>query len=230
MHSAWDLLFYNPDFWNRLSKHEFCILRLVCKEFKNGIPEREAIMCIFRKSVVRKVDLVRILPLTVNCVVKLRSPVNFVDALKIAERKTGGFANCMAMVRERGWRIHCVRQQRRMRLRDDVVASLLAQGVSNPPFYDPVFQSALNDCLLPVVVWRYTYKYTQIETALFSYRILGALQRARKRWYNGIHRDMRDVLGFITHATVCRVTGERLHVLLSGLVLMVGVISFQCEV
>jgi hypothetical protein len=71
-------------------------------------------MCIFRNCVVKKVELFRFLPLTVYDVMKLRSSVNFVHAFKIAERKAGGFANCMAMVRERSLYAHNDRERRRI--------------------------------------------------------------------------------------------------------------------
>jgi hypothetical protein len=222
MHSAWGLLFFNPDFWDCLSKQEFCNLCLVCKGFLHGVPEREAIVCIFRHCVVKRVELVRVLPLTVHDVMKLRPPINFVDAFKIAERKTGGFTNCMAMVRERSLHARNEREKRRM---GSVLTSLLEQGVSEPPFYDPFFRRALDCYVSRVVVWRYIHKSTEAMVRFQSDEVLNILRRAKGGWYKGIHSHMRDVMHTVDRMMRWPSTSEYLDVLLTGDVLMVGVLS-----
>lgn len=227
MHSAWDLLFYNPDFWGCLSKHEFCNLRLACKDFAAGVPEREAVLWVFRNSAVKKVDLFRVLPLTVHDVMRLKSPVNFADAFKIAERKAGGFVNCMAMVRERSLYTKHVRERQQMGSRDSVLASLLAQGVSNPPYYNPFFRSALDGYVSRVVVWRYVHKRINAGPCFESEEVLGLLRKARGKWYRGIQNHMRDVMITIGMMETWQSITEHMDVNLSGDVLMVGILSIS---
>ena len=93
---CWDLLFMMPEFWDELDKDVFCMLRLACKSFKAMIPERDVIMRIFKGKMVKKVDLFRILPLSVNDVIRIRSPVDFTEAFRISERKAGGLGGLRA--------------------------------------------------------------------------------------------------------------------------------------
>ena len=78
-HAVWSILFNNPDFWLHLDKDLFCSLTSVCKTFHADIPQRVAIMSVFRDKVVKKVNLFRILPLSVYDVLSIRSPVNFIE-------------------------------------------------------------------------------------------------------------------------------------------------------
>jgi hypothetical protein len=79
MHAAWSVLFNDPDFWHRLDKEHFCSLTSVCKTFRADIPQRVAILSLFENRMVKKVNLFRIMPLSVHDVMSIRSPVNFTE-------------------------------------------------------------------------------------------------------------------------------------------------------
>ena len=226
MHPVWNLLFHNPEFWDQMTKQQYCDLRSVCKEARESIPDREAIACIFRRVMVRKTDLFRLLPLTVHNVMKLRSPVNFVEAFRIAEEKAGGFRNCMAIVRERGLMCRRQKERRLADFRDAVLHSLRIQGVSHPPLEDPAFQDALqNGCLLPVAVWRFTCAHDRFRPCEESNAVRDQLIRVRNRWIKNIHLYVNMATNFLNDLRLRSAVGEFHHVMFTHGVLMVGVIT-----
>ena len=246
--AAWNVLFYNPDFWDFVHhKRHFCHLREVCREFRSTIPEREALLRIFKNKVAKKVDLFRLLPLSVNDVLRIKSPVDFVEAFKIAEKKSGGFANCMAIVRERGWMLWLKTGALREEIRNHIDERFRSEGL-NPPLDDPAYVMAIQRFVQRVVVWRYTCtiegllpweKYnpeargnSRIVSALlhrpYEYDLLlKTLRQAVGYWYRGINKDVRSAVvairsirSSISDQTDC------IHLSVSRGVLMVGVIKF----
>ena len=238
MHAVWNLLLQNPDFWDTVSKHELCILRLVCKEFRSSIPVREAVLHIFKNKTIKKVNLFRILPLSVNDVLRIRSPVSFIEALKIAERKCGGFDNCLAIMRERGQNLWDVECTRRTEARKEVDASLRANGVLTQ-LNDPIYEAAIKKGIVKVAVWRCKYVYVHWGSGNHevAYHIAGhfahtefevllsKLHIAMGRWYKGIHKDVRSTIEALRVARSQGVA-ERVHVQISNNTLVVGLVSF----
>ena len=110
MHPAWPILFNDPEFWSRLDLCSLCCLRLASKEICESIPDRDAILGVFGQRPI-SARLFRLLPISVRDVLPLLHPQSrSFDALLVAERRAGGFANCMAIVRDRGWRLWPVGQ------------------------------------------------------------------------------------------------------------------------
>ena len=238
-----------PEFWDEMDKESLCNIRGVCREFRTTIPDRFAIMHVFKGKVIKKADLFRILPLSVHDVLKISSPVDFTHAFQIAERKAGGFSNCMAMVRERGWRCWCDVGEHRARFRDRVESILHTNGVHNPPKDHPLYQAGIRKAKGEVVVWRYGCTYEPFmplehynpymadhspETSIalfisFEYEsILDILHQSVGNWYKGINRDVRSVVSAIQNIRNSkRMISEYVHVLLSNGVLMVGVVTFS---
>ena len=236
-----------PEFWDELDKDVFCMLRLACKSFKAMIPERDVIMRIFKGKMVKKVDLFRILPLSVNDVIRIRSPVDFTEAFRISERKAGGFSNCMAIVRERGLHTWFIIGEQRAKFRREVEALLLKNGVRNPPKNHPLYNSAIRRGLGNVKIWKYvsTYqrlmppsKYNPLEVnhsfetsqalfAVFEYdSIMDILRQAMGYWYRGINRDVRSVLAALRDArNKGSFNPKDLHVAISNGVLLIGEIT-----
>jgi len=194
-HSSWDLLFHNPDFWDLLSKHHLCHLRSTCKEFHARIPEREAVLRVFRNAWMRKADLFRLLPLTVYDVLKLRSPVRLTDALRIAERRTKGFEACIAIVRDKGGRLCSERSQHRAERLHDIEDALLQQSNGaaaaflQPPTH-PVLERAVTSAsnIARVVYWHLEFDGPVSFPRSYK-RILNTIQQAHGYWYKGIHGD-----------------------------------------
>jgi hypothetical protein len=219
-HCAWDLLFHDPEFWARVGK-DGLMLRATCKEFRSDIPEQVAIRAAFRATLCRKVDLFRLLPLSVSDVVRMRSPVNFVAAFDIAVRRWGGFDSCMAFVREWGWINWSAANVKRRAAKEGVDSLIRAAGFDVPvDEMHPVYQSIVcgRKRVDRVIVWRYacTYEglmpreqydpYTTADGAALSRRLfatlefntlLRTLRDAAGSWYKGIHGDVRTVERFI---------------------------------
>jgi hypothetical protein len=238
MHAVWNLLLQNPDFWDEVSKHVFCILRLVCKEFRSSIPVRVAVLHIFRNETIKKVNLFRILPLSVNDVLRIRSPVNFVEAIKIAERKCGGFDNCLAIMQERGlnlWNKECTR---RNETKKELDALLRSNGVLTQ-LTDPIYEAAIKRGILKVAVWRCRYVYVRWGSGDHdvAYHIAGhlaccefqtllsKLHIALGHWYKGIYKDVRSTKEALRLAR-CEGVADHVHVQISNNTLVVGLVSF----
>ena len=136
-HDAWHVLFFNSFFWERTGKHGLQ-LRKVCKSFRDQIPEQYAIETAFIGVSIRKVDIFRLFPLAVYDVVRMRSPLLFVDAFKLALVKTGGFDFCIAVMRDKGnvlWNSKGIkREMLRSRLNTDLVSGGIVCGGSGPLF------------------------------------------------------------------------------------------------
>ena len=253
-HSAWILLFNDPDFWLCLGKSGF-MLRLVCKEFHSDIPEPVAIRAIFRSTLCRKVDLFRLLPLSVNDVVRMRSPVNFVAAFDIAVRRWGSFESCMAFVREWGWVSWRAANMKRRLARERINGFIKTAGLVDPIDVDnPVYVSAISNRkrVDRAVVWRYSctfegllpreqYDPYQSANGVVLSRmahsnmefksLLCCLHDAIGFWYKGIRCDARNIETFIRgiRSGVVLGPGKNVvqHQIVSGGVLVVGVITFS---
>lgn len=234
-HSAWNLLFYNPEFWDQLTKLHMCSLRCACKEFKTTIPEREAIMRIFRAKTMKKVELFRLLPLTVNDVLRIRSPIPFTEAFQIAERKTKGFQYCMAIIRERGWRLWCEKGRPRAERKHAIEETLRAQGAVSFSSDHPIIMKATNSHVSRIVVWRCTWRtypqdqrFSQWSNNMFSYNsILEIIQQAFGYWYKGIHRDTRAAIDAICAAQLDSSVTQYVHLAFANNILSIGIVSFQ---
>jgi len=108
MHPAWRILLDDPEhFWGRLDCRALCCLRLVCKEMRSAIPERDAILGVFGHEPI-SARLFCLLPISVCDALPLVRPQARVrDAFLLAERRAGGFDNCLAIVRDRAWQLWC---------------------------------------------------------------------------------------------------------------------------
>ncbi len=249
MHSAWNVLFFCPEFWGHFitAKSALSHLRETCREFRSTIPERDALLCIFKGRAARKVDLFRLLPLSVHDVLKIKSPVDFTMAFLIAEHKAGGFENCMAIVRDRGWRLWLSVGVKRAELRQKLEGGLEAEGVV---VTDSVYELAIQKSAQRAVVWRFACTFegwmpwerynpraaghSRTVSALmhkqYEYKmLLLTLRRAMGYWYKGIHKDVQLAVAAI-RAVRKEERGEgrqRIHVSISDKALMVGVIVFR---
>jgi hypothetical protein len=236
---CWHLLFSVPEFWDAVGgKRSLCMLRGVCRAFRADIPEREALLRVFRGCVMRKTNLFRILPLAVSDVLRLRSPVNFLEAFAIAERKAGGFDNCMALVRDKGWQ--CFRRG----------AALRAQvgGVHVEP---AAFHAALRQGVHSARVWRYDSTLEELvpwqefnpfcqlgggprawvySGILFAHqerrRLLRVFKEACGGWYRGIFKDVRLATRALKQARAAR-RARVVHWSISNNTLLVGVIAMR---
>lgn len=219
-HPAWGLLFYNPQFWALAEKAGFVLLRSACKAFRRDIPERLVIRAIFRGKVCKKVDLFRLFPLSVNDVVRMRSPMDFLAAFDIAVRKVGGFGSCMAFVRDSGWRNRCDAASKRRASAERLESLIRGAGFAGcVDALNPAYCAALANRrrVGRVVVWRYACTFEGLlpreqfdpwqqgggaEGVLLSRRLhansefqtlLHTLRDAMGFWYKGIHGDVRSV-------------------------------------
>ena len=231
------------------------MLRLVCKDFRADIPEKLAIRAIFKATLCRKVDLFRLLPLSVNDVVCMRSPVNFVAAFDIAVRRWGSFESCMAFVREWGWISWRAANMKRRLAKERVDGLINGAGLVDPvDERNPVYIAAISNRkrVDRAVVWRYSCTYegllpreqfnpyesvNGVAISRMAYSnmefktLLNCLHDAVGFWYKGIRGDARSIETFI-----CRVRSESKpyadknvvqHQLVSGRVLIVGVVTFN---
>jgi hypothetical protein len=251
-HTAWGLLFYNPFFWKLLDKHGFK-LREVCRAFRNDIPEHEAINAIFESKQCRKVTLFSLLPLSVNDVIRMKSPMVFLDAFSIAVRKAGGFENCMAIMRDRGWRRVCEINRKRKLVEENLVSVIRRAGLDIP--FDMVreihqYVSIARGHISRAVMWNYSCSYEGLmEWEQYNpYQSTGGVRRSRRMhtheelialrtifcrvvgfWYKGIRCDVFKAEGFIRGV---REGNSRSsdnvyrHHMISGGVLMIGIITF----
>ena len=253
VHSAWNLLFYNPHFWSSVGKHGF-LLREVCKTFRAEVPDHVAIAAVFKSRRCRKVVLFRLLPLSVNDVVGMRSPAMFLDAFAIAIRKVGGFADCMALLRDRGWRSWCEVGLKRRAARDRVDGLIRDSGfVGRVEDENPVYMSAITTRrrVDRAVVWTYECTYEGLlpweqhnpwltpdgvrrARVLHNMVELKGLVRMLHDvvgfWYKGIHGD---VFKIETSIRMVRDSGGPLpgnvlqHQMISGGVLILGEVKFK---
>ena len=230
---AWRVLLHDPDFWDRMSKREFAHLRATCREFREEIPERLAIMRIFRKKVASKACLLRVLPLSVADVVGCRAPVDFVDALRLAEAKTGGFGRCLAMMREQGWAAWCGHGARRAAVREQIERCLrpYAVGVellAHEAGYRAALASVNN---LVIRAWAYVGSLdARIGCILFEQHeyavVKECVRSAAGAFYRRIHRDVRSAIVRIRGARAARLR-QAVHVALSGKWLLIGCIRLE---
>ena len=254
-HSAWVLIFNDPDFWSHVGKNGL-MLRLVCKEFHADIPEQIAIRAIFKSTLCRKVDLFRLLPLSVNDVVRMRSPVNFVAAFDIAVRRWGSFDSCMAFVREWGWVSWRAANLKRRLAKERIDGFIKEAGLVDPiDFQNPVYVATVANRkrVDRAVVWRYSCTYegllpreqfdpyqsangvilSRMAYSNLEFKtLLCCLHDAVGFWYKGIHGDARNIEMFIRSVRSGArsvVSGKNVvqHQLVSGGVLIIGVVTFS---
>ncbi len=236
-HDAWHVLFFNPLFWEHTGKLGL-ELRRVCKAFKAEIPERFAMESAFRNVLIRKVDVYRLFPLSINDVVALRSPLLFVDALRLAILKTGGFDFCIAVVREKGLTLWNTVGIRRNQLRARLVGQLAAGGVTCA-IEGELFESAVSGrrFVESAVVWRWETSLIGLHEshAKWEYgRILLCIRDAVGFFYKGINRDVRSVCAGISLARMRHATGSPVcrmhHQHVAGGRFVLGVVDFRSDV
>lgn len=186
IHPAWSLLFYDPRFWTGLgNKFHMCNLRQVCAQFREEIPEREAIRYLFGGCMLPKAQLLRLLPLTVHDVLKLRSPVDFFKGFELAEAKVGGFPRCMAMIREKQ------HDPRRMELRRRVQVALGSEYNYFVVDHEAM-GAALRRSVQHVVRWEYhVHSRSGCNRHEDYVRLKLLFRHMGGKWYAGICEDVR---------------------------------------
>jgi hypothetical protein len=231
MHDAWHILFFNPLFWEQTGKHGLK-LREVCKQFKKGIPEQYAIESAFAGVLIRKADIFRLFPLSVHDVVRMRSPLLFVDAFKIAVKKTKGFDFCIAVVREKAILLWNSAGMKRAHLRARLDGELRAGGVTWT-MTGPLFEAAVSgrrtvdgavvwyfDCFIEQIPGWQTFRPTPGAPSRTMYQlweqetILFLIRDAVGFWYKGINKDVTSVLRGIGQARQSHAEGRpicRMH-------------------
>lgn len=227
-HAAWHVLFFNPFFWEHTGKHGLC-LRRVCTAFRNEIPECLAIDSAFVGVLIRKVEIFRLFPLSVHDVVTMRSPLFFVDAFRLALRKTGGFDFCIAVMREKGLALWNSSGVKREALRAKLGSELLAGGVSwdvTGPLFDAAISGRRN--VESAVVWHLdcfdqelppwqTFRPSpdappRTKYGLWEYNaILFCLHDAVGFWYKGINRDVLVIVEEIQRARLSCASGHPVY-------------------
>jgi len=252
-HPAWNLLFYNPFFWSSVGKQGFS-LREVCKAFRTDIPDHVAIAAVFKAKRCRKVVLFRLLPLSVNDVVNMRSPAMFLDAFTIAIRKAGGFDNCMALLRDRGWRSWCEVGLKRRMVKDRIDGLIRDSGFTGQiEHQNPVYISAITTRrrVDRAVVWRYACTYEGLlpweqcnpwlsadgvrraqvlHNSVELRTLIQILHDVVGFWYKGIHGDVFKIETCIRRVRDSggQLVGDVLqHQMISGGVLILGEIRFH---
>ena len=228
-HSAWHLLFHNPDFWDLLTKHHLGSLRTPCKEFRTRVPEREALLRVFRNAWMRKADLFRLLPLTVHDVLRLRSPMRFTEAFLIAERKAK--ESCLAIVRDKGWRLWCERGRRWAERRRELQDTLLQQsnGASAdllPPDHPVLHRAAVNGHVARVIYWHCEDEGQTVCFVRCYRRLLTTIKHAYGYWYKGIHADTLAVTRVVVSAREAA-AAHCVHLTFAHDILAMGVVSLQ---
>jgi hypothetical protein len=236
MHPAWSLLFYNPSFWDLLSKYDYINLSESCSEFHRSIPLDVVIKRIFRRRLCRKADLFRLLPLSVRDVSGLKSPVDFAHAFDLAVCRSGGFSMCMAIVRERGVGGGCQKRVWRSKINEQLMLIPQQQGA----MYDAVVSFRRN--VTRAVVWRFETTFEGIgrldpfvygmDVAVASCvvqerrQILDLIHCATGFFYKGIHRDVDSAMRAIKRG---RDEGRACiyHHIVSAKVFIVGEIRFK---
>ena len=229
-HPAWTLLLNDPDFWSLLNKDHLPLLSSTCRSFRSDIPQRVAIMALFKDRPIKKVTLFRLLPLSVNDVLGLRSPVDFLTAFSIAEKKSGGFDRCLAIVREKGLLCWAQDGEKRAKKRAHFEAQLARLGVTDLPTADPVYRAAMitqSRGMDSVAVWTFETADRELPSRITEYAaIMQMLRLAVGFWYKGVNRDARSALAAVRAA---RAAGRDrcTVVLLSSYCLIVGLVTLK---
>lgn len=255
MHTAWSILFHCPEcFWSLLSKEHLALLSSTCQSFRADIPQRVAIMALFKDKPIKKVNLFRLLPLSVHDVLGMRSPVDFLAAFAIAERKAGDFHNCLGIMREKGWFCWITEGEKRAKRRQGFEDELKRLGVVDLPVSDPIYRAALvlqNRAMDSVAVWQYettdkellpcdiynpyaapldldrrlAYSRTKFLSNEYP-AILQMLRLAMSYYYRGVNADVRQAMQTIRAARTNN--QERCTVvLLSHQCLMIGLVEIR---
>lgn len=221
-------------------------LRKVCKSFRDQIPEQYAIETAFVGVLIRKVDIFRIFPLAVYDVVRMRSPLLFVDAFKLALVKTGGFDFCIAVMREKGnvlWNSNGVKREKlRSRLNTDLVSGGIVHGGSGPLFEAVVSGSKHVDS---AAVWYhdgFLFHETYLSAAWSLHvsstvcreydSILFCLRDAVGFWYKGINKDVHAIVDKIRSVRFGYAVGDKRecniqHHHVAGKKFLIGVIRLR---
>ena len=231
MHSAWSILFQSSDFWHGVGKPGIK-LRVACSEFRRDIPEDLFIYAVFSGVRIRKVDVFRLLPLTINDVIRLRSPLLFSDAFAIAVRRAGGFERCMQIVREKGWQLLCSVGNQRRRMRERLEGHFKAAGLLLLP------QGGLYSAVITgrrfvegAAVWRLKVARVASPRKSEYEDIMQALRQAVGFWYGGVNRDARSVEERIREARGSRANGVEVaeihHQSISGKMFLYGILTFE---
>ena len=222
--------------------------------FRSDIPDHVAIASIFRAKRCRKVSLFRLLPLSVNDVVGMRSPAMFLDAFTIAIRKAGGFDNCMAILRDKGWRSWHATGVKRRTARDRIDGLIMDSGFTGRiDCLDPVYVSAIatRRRVDRAVVWKYNCTYEgllpweqynpwnsgdgvrraqMLHSSVEIRTLIGILHDVVGFWYKGIHGDVFRIEACVrkVRESGVQLTGDTLqHQMISGGVLILGEIRFH---
>ncbi len=250
-HDAWHILFFNSFFWEQTGKHGLC-LRKVCKDFKKDIPEQFATEAAFTGVLIRKVQIFRLFPLSVYDVVKMRSPLLFVDAFRMALKKTGGYDFCIAVMRDKGWMLWNSAGVKREAKRTKLNRELLAGGVTWP-VTGSLFEAAISgkrsvesasvwhfDCFIEELPhWqtfhppssppgeppRTLYTLWEYDTVLFC------LHGAVGYWYKGINREVLCIMDKIRRARSSHAAGHPVccmhHQHIAGKKFLFGIVRFR---
>ena len=248
LHDAWHILFYNPDFWEQTGKHGLG-LRKVCKGFHRNIPEKFAIESAFVGVLIKKAVIFRLFPLSVYDVVRMRSPLLFVDAFRLALQKTGGFEFCIAVMREKGVELWNSNGVKREMIRSKLNSELTAGGVSWV-VTGPLFESAVSgrknvesaavwrfDCFIEELPHWQTFRppfpgaQQRTKYCLWEYdTILFCLHDAVGFWYKGINRDVACIIQEIRRARLSHASGNPVccmhHQHIAGKKFLFGVVRF----
>lgn len=224
-------------------------LRKVCKSFNREIPEQFAIEAAFSGVLIRKVEIFRLFPLSVYDVVKMRSPLLFVDAFRLSLKKAGGFEFCIAVMREKGWILWSTAGVKREAMRSKLTLELLAGGVTWP-VSGPLFESAVSmrrnvesacvwrfECLIEEIPHWQTFRPSPGEQprtlyTLWEYdAILFRLHSAVGFWYKGINRDVECIIVEIRRARLSNASGHPVdrihHQHIAAKKFLFGIIKFQ---
>jgi hypothetical protein len=225
LHDAWQILFFNPFFWEQTGKSGLD-LRRVCRNFRAELPEELAIKAAFGGVLIKKADTFRLFPLAVRDVVGLQSPLLFVDAFRVALRKSGSFEFCIAVVREKGLLLRNSVGVRREMQRAKLSADLLAGGV-DWAVTGALFESAVagRRQVDSAVVWRLDcliQEQHQEEDA-----VLLCLRNAVGYWYKGINKHAQSVRDAIRHARLSRQLGCMHHQHIAGRRFVFGLVKFS---
>ena len=248
MHDAWQVLFFNPFFWEQTKKHGLK-LRRVCRDFRLGVPEQCAIAASFTGVSIRKADIFRLFPLSVSDVVGMRSPLLFVDAFKLALQKTDGFEFCIAVMREKGLMLWDSVGVQRENLRSQFVSELASGGVVWS-LSSSLFESAVSGrrYVDSAVVWRLDCSAVAVPAwvpfrptpsshprtmyQLWEYDIiLFRLKDAVGFWYKGIRKDVQIIIDGIKKARSRTASGDPIccmhHQHIAGKKFLFGIIKFH---
>jgi hypothetical protein len=248
MHDAWHVLFFNPFFWEKTGKHGLK-LRETCKRAKEQIPEQLAIESAFSNVLIRKADIFRLFPLSVHDVVRMRSPLFFGDAFRIAMKKTRGFEFCIAVMREKAVLLWNTAGIKREALRSKLNRELAMGGVSWS-MSGSLFEAAISgrrsvesaavwyfDCFLEELPHWQTFRPSdgappRIMYQLWEYdTVLFLLREAVGFWYKGINKDVLSVLVGIKQARQSHALGVPVcrmhHQHIAGKKFIFGIVRFR---